>query len=85
MRARGLRSRGIERRLACSAIARIAFRAHQDVSIPERSVTRLNTLPTSSPVNASHQHLRAAVHDSGADRFARPYLHETYTHSSDAS
>ena len=36
MRARGLRSRGIERRLASNAIARVAFRAHQDVSIPER-------------------------------------------------
>ena len=36
MRDRGLRSRGIERWLASSAIARVAFRAHQDVSIPER-------------------------------------------------
>ena len=85
MRARGLRSRGIEQRLASNAIARVAFRAHQDVSIPEPSVTRLNTLPTSSPVNASPQHSRAAAHNSGPDRFARPYLHETCTHNSDAS
>ena len=85
MRARGLRSRGIEQRLASNAIARVAFRAHQDVSIPEPSVTRLNTLPTSSPVNASSQHSRAAAHDSGPDWFATPYLPETFTPSFDAS
>ena len=43
-----------------------------------KSVSRLNTLPTRSPVNACRKPLRENRHDSGPTWLAKPSLYETF-------
>ena len=43
------------------------------------SISRLNTQPVHSPVNASTPSSRPAPHDSGPSWFARPSTYETFT------
>src|SRR5712692_1082954 len=43
-----------------------------------KSISRLNTQPALSPVNASPPLLRAPPHDSGSSRLARPLTFETF-------
>ena len=43
-----------------------------------RGISRLNTQPALSPVNASTAFLRAPPHDSGPSRLARPLTFETF-------
>ena len=44
-------------------------------------ISRLNTRPVRSPVNASTPPSRAAPHDSGSLWFATPSTHETFIHN----
>src|SRR5258708_19957202 len=46
----------------------IAFHVLNGVGIPEKSLSRLNTRPTHSPVNASPPPSRSTMHDSGQCR-----------------
>jgi hypothetical protein len=43
----------------------IAFHVLNGVGIPEKSLSRLNTRPAHSPVNASPPTSRSTMHDSG--------------------
>jgi len=45
------------------------------------SISRLNTRPVRPPVNASAPPSRAAPHDSGPLRFAKPSTYETFIHN----
>jgi hypothetical protein len=45
------------------------------------SISRLNTRPARSPVNASPSPLRTKVHDSGSVWIATPSLYETFIHN----
>jgi len=42
-----------------------------------RPLSRLNTLPACSPVNASRVALQLPAHDSGPDWLATPYLYDS--------
>ncbi len=46
------------------------------IGTSERPVSRLNTQPMGSPVNASRRTSRSAAHDSGPERLAKPYFAE---------
>src|SRR6267378_204792 len=66
--------------VGCShfAFAGVAFRTleqrrHSDF----RPLSRLNTLPACSPVNASRAALRLPAHDSGPGWLATPYLYDS--------
>src|SRR5262249_51952347 len=43
-------------------------------------ISRLNTLPARSPVNASPALLRAPVHDSGPSWLAKPLTYDSFIH-----
>ena len=62
--------------LPCVAFRLFRHRRHPGLN----SLSRLNTRPVSSPVNASHTALRLYTHDSGPMRFAKPSTYGTFIH-----
>src|SRR5258708_39625535 len=68
----------------CLALGVLFVRPHNDqtrsdVSCPDAKISRLNSWPAGSPVNASSRTSRCATHDSGPVWFAIPSLLETFT------
>jgi hypothetical protein len=60
------------------AFTGIAFRTLEQRQRSDfRPLSRLNTLPACSPVNASRAALRLPAHDSGPGWLATPYLYDS--------
>jgi hypothetical protein len=60
------------------AFISIAFRTLEQRQRSDfRPLSRLNTLPACSPVNASRAALRLPAHDSGPGWLATPYLYDS--------
>ena len=74
IRARGLRPRGVDHRLAITAMLVLPSALANGVGTPDCLVSRLNTLPICAPVNASPTPSRAPAHDSGSSRVASPSM-----------
>jgi hypothetical protein len=53
-----------------------------DVGTPIAIISQLNTLPACAPVNASMAALRLAMHDSGSEWSAKPFLYDSFIHYS---
>ena len=81
-RARVLRPRGAGHRLAIAPVSVLPSVLGNAVGAPDKSISRLNSLPMPSPVNACHNPSRGCSHDSGPARLATPSLYETLTHYS---
>ena len=61
------------------AFISIAFRTLEQRQRSDfRPLSRLNTLPACSPVNASRAALRLPAHDSGPGWLATPYLYDSF-------
>jgi hypothetical protein len=61
------------------AFISIAFRTLKQRQRSDfRPLSRLNTLPACSPVNASRADLRLPAHDSGPGWLATPYLYDSF-------
>jgi len=79
MRARGLRPRGVHSRLAIATRSVWPSAYLHGVGTPEWSkISRLDTRPAHSPVNASPLPSRATAHDSGPVWLAKPSPYETF-------
>jgi hypothetical protein len=74
MHARGLRLRGVARRLAVAPTRVWPSALLNSVGTPVAIVSQLNTLPTCAPVNASMPPSRTVTHDSGSGWIATPSL-----------
>ena len=78
MRARGLRPRGVHSRLALATRSVWPSAYLHGVGTPEWSkLSRLDTRPARTPVNASPRTLRPVAHDSGPVWVATPSPYET--------
>ena len=66
MHARGLRLRGVARRLALAPARVWPSALLNSVGTPVAIVSQLNVLPACAPVNASMAPLRGTTHDSGS-------------------
>jgi hypothetical protein len=82
MHARGLRLRGVERRLAIAPPFVWPSAMRNDVGTPIAIISQLNTRPACAPVNASMVALRLAMHDSGSGWVATPSLCDSFIHDS---
>jgi len=82
MHARGLRLRGVGRRLAIAPPSVWPSALLNDVGTPVAIISQLNTLPACAPVNASMVALRLAMHDSGSGWLATPFLCDSRIHDS---
>ena len=58
---------------------RYCFPGHYPVGIPEEMISRLDTSPIRTPVNASPTPLRASTHDSGPSWVATPSMCGSFT------
>ena len=74
MHARGLRLRGVARRLAMAPARVWPSALLNSVGTPVAIISQLNTLPACTPVNASMAPLRATTHNSGPGWIATPSL-----------
>ena len=74
MHARGLRLRGVARRLAIAPARVWPSALLNNVGTPVAIVSQLNALPACAPVNASPAALQRHTHDSGSGWFAIPFL-----------
>jgi hypothetical protein len=79
MRAWGLRPRGVRTLLAMAKCPMLPSTSGNGVGTPNAKLSRLNTQPASSPVNACQTASRPPSHDLGAVWFATPSLLETFT------
>ena len=79
MHAWGLRPRGAWARLAMAARSVLPSVQANAVGAPDKTISRLNTQPALSPVNACPDASRQPSHDSGTVWFAIPSLSETFT------
>ena len=82
MHARGLRLRGVLRRLAIAPPPVLPSALLNGVGTPVAIISQLNTLPACAPVNASMAALRLATHDSGSGWIATPFLCDSFIHNS---
>jgi hypothetical protein len=82
MHARGLRLRGVGRRLAIAPPSVWPSALLNDVGTPVAIISQLNTRPACAPVNASMVALRLATHDSGSGWIATPFLCDSCIHDS---
>ena len=82
MHARGLRLRGVGRRLAIAPPSMWPSALLNGVGTPVAIISQLNTLPACTPVNASMAVLRLAMHDSGPGWIATPFLYDSFIHIS---
>jgi hypothetical protein len=73
-RARGLRPRRAVRRLAVAPPTVLPSASANSVGALDCVISRLNTLPVRTPVNASPSPLRAPTHDSGTPWVATPSM-----------
>ncbi len=80
MRARGLRPRGVRDASCENDTPGVAFRLSGQRRHSEVRISRLNTRPAPSPVNASPPSLQPATHDSGPAWFATPSLYGSFIH-----
>ena len=61
---------------------RVAFRhVHGVCTLDSRTISRLNTRPTRTPVNASPGPSRAPAHDSGPTWLAMPSSYDSFIHN----
>src|ERR1700704_3879407 len=70
----GLRPRGTGRALAIARPAMLPSATRTASASRTRSLSRLNTWPTNTPVNASSQTSRPDTHDSGPIWLALPFI-----------
>jgi hypothetical protein len=77
VRAWGLRPRGVPVRLAIAARGILPSVQGNNVGTPDSKLSRLNTQPAHSPVNACRNPSRGSSHDSGPVWLANPSLCET--------
>jgi hypothetical protein len=80
--AEGLRPRGVPRELALAPPAVWPSALFNSVGTPKPMISRLNTSPARTPVNASPPSLRTTTHDSGPSWVATPSTYGSCTHSS---
>jgi hypothetical protein len=74
MHARGLRLRGVARRLAIAPARVWPSALLNSIGTPVAIVSQLNALPACAPVNASMAPSRVTTHDSGSGWIATPSL-----------
>jgi hypothetical protein len=75
--ARGLRPRGVAPGLALSPGRVLPSAQDNGVGTPEDLISRLNTLPERTPVNASTTPSRVPPHDSGPSWVASPSMYDS--------
>ena len=88
MHAQGLRPRRVQKRLALTTLAVLPSAPFNSVGTQKwpplarwGSISRLNTSPAPTPVNASLAPLPTKVHDSEPVWIATPSLYETFIHN----
>ncbi len=80
MFARGLRPRGVLTHLVLALRQMLPTPSRRTEAPQSNCLSRLNTRPSRSPVNASHRASRHDAHDSGSEWVTSPSLYGTCIH-----